>query len=251
MAEPLDIRSILSEAFKVVGHEWTIKGVVDAEQRLYTLSDDTKLISKVFELVTFPVVVDALRPHGVQVETEERQTVYPDLTIVLESPPPNKIAIDMKSTYRKGKDGNRASFTLGSYTAYMRPPFTKNIRYPYNEYLSHWIIGFVYTRVPQVRASVLTLEKLDDAVAPITDVELIIQEKWQIASDRPGSGNTANIGSVGRLDALRIGEGTFTQFGPRGVEVFEDYWRNYDRDAPRKYSNLTGYMAWRKENPNH
>lgn len=191
--------------------------------------------------------MEAFKPYGVLIETEDRQTVYPDLTIILDTPPPNKIAIDMKSTYRRG--AGRAGFTLGSYTAYMRHPFTKNITHPYHHYLSHWIIGFIYTRVPGVKAGVLTLDELDDVDPPINDVELIIQEKWQIASDKPGSGNTANIGSVVQLESLRNGTGTFTQFGARGREVFEDYWRNYDRFHPRKYSNIAGYLTWRKENP--
>ena len=244
----LDVRSILIDALQKSGHEWSIKGVIDARRRLYTLSNDTKLISKVFELVTFPIIMEALEPYHVISETEDRQTVYPDLTIVLNVPPPNKVAVDIKSTYRKGKGDDRASFTLGSYTAYMRPPFTKNIRYPYYEYLSHWIVGFIYTRVSGVRAGVLTIDDLDYITPPIADVEVIIQEKWRIASDKPGSGNTANIGSVGQVEALRNGTGVFTRFED-GRETFEDYWRSYDRFPPRKYSDVAQYLAWRTDNP--
>ena len=101
MVADLDIRSVLLAAFAKAGYEWRIKGVVDSEGRLYTLSNDTKLISKVFELVSFPVISEALRPYNVQIEAEKRQTVYPDLTVILNSEKPNKIAIDIKSTYRK------------------------------------------------------------------------------------------------------------------------------------------------------
>lgn len=247
MVTAIDIRSVLLTAFEKAGYEWKIRGVLDGEGKLYTLSDDTKLISKVFELVSFPVIFEALKPYNVRVETEERQTVYPDLTIILNQDNPNKIAIDIKSTYRKPND--RAGFTLGSYTAYMRPPFNKNISYPYNEYLAHWIVGFIYSRVPDVYPQVLTVKDLKAVVPPINDVELIIQEKWRIASDKPGSGNTTNIGSVGQISLLREGTGPFADIGQDGKQVFEDYWRNFDRNAPRKYSNLNQYIEWRKSNP--
>ncbi len=106
-----DLRSLLLEAFKAVGVEWHIKGVVDGKGQLYTLSDDTKLISKVFELVAFPVITQALEPLVQSWETEDRQTVYPDLTLIIPGALPNKIAVDIKSTYRKGLF---AGFTLGS-----------------------------------------------------------------------------------------------------------------------------------------
>jgi len=139
-----------------------------------------------------------------------------------------------------------AGFTLGSYTAYLRPPFTKNIRYSYNEYLEHWIVGFIYDRVPDVKPEIVDISSLDKIIAPIRNVEVIVWQKWQLASDRPGSGNTANICSVRSLDALRKGQGTFTKFGEKGEDIFEDYWRNFDWKQPRKYTNLNSYLAWRK-----
>lgn len=185
-----------------------------------------------------------MEPYIKNWETEERQTVYPDLTLLLSGPVPNKIAIDIKSTYRR--DSNTvAGFTLGSYTASLRPPYTKNIRYPYTEYLEHWIVGFVYSRVPGIKPEVTSLNHYDKVIAPIKDVEVIIHEKWQLASDRPGSGNTTNIGSIHDISALKEGKGTFTRFGAQGNEVFEDYWRNFDRAAPRKYSNIEEYLAWK------
>jgi len=244
MVKGFDIQGLLNEAFHSVGVEWYIKGIVDSRKRIYTLSDDTKLISKVFELISFPIITKAVEPYIQSWEPEERQTVYPDLTLILDGSPPNKIAIDVKSTYRKG---NTAGFTLGSYTAYIRPPFTKNIRYPYNDYIEHWIVGFVYDRVPDVKPEIVDISAIDKIIAPIENIEVIIWQKWQIASDRPGSGDTANIGSVRSLESLRKGQGIFTQFRDKGKDVFEDYWRNFDWHQPRKYTNLEGYLVWRNQ----
>jgi len=243
MANTVDVQGILNKAFASVGVEWYVKGVLDSKKKLYTISNDTKLISKIFELVSIPIITGAVEPYIKSWETEERQTVYPDLTLILSGSSPNKIAIDIKSTYRKG---SMSGFTLGSYTAYLRPPFTKNIRYSYNEYLEHWIVGFIYDRVPGVRPEIVDISSLDKIIAPIKNVEVIIWQKWQLASDRPGSGNTANMGSVRSLDALRKGQGTFTKFGERGEDIFENYWRNFDWKQPRKYTNLNSYLAWRK-----
>jgi hypothetical protein len=110
-AERFDLRHVLLDSFEKTGVEWHIKGVVNRKGNLYTLSNDTKLISKVFELVSFPIIIEAVKPFIKSWESEERQTVYPDLTLILHGELPNKIAIDIKSTYRK--PGNRAGFTLG------------------------------------------------------------------------------------------------------------------------------------------
>ncbi len=107
-------------------------------------------------------------------------------------------------------------------------------------------MGFIYDRVPNVKPEIVSIKSIDKVIAPIRNVEVIIWQKWQLASDRPGSGNTANIGSVRSLEDLRKGQGTFTRFGEKGKERFEDYWRNFDWKRPRKYSGLDGYLMWRK-----
>jgi len=245
MAKDFDLRSIIINAFKEIGVEWHIKGVVDDKGQLYTISNDTKLISKIFELVSYPIIIPAVEPYIERWEIEKRQNVYPDLTLILPGEIPNKIAIDIKSTFRRDED--RGGFTLGSYTAYIRPPYTKNISYPYTEYREHWIIGYIYSRVTDIeKPEVTKIEKLHEVKAAIDDVEVLVHEKWQLSSDKPGSGNTANIGSVNSLNDLKQGKGVFTKFGDKGKEVFEDYWRNFDWHAPRKYTDLDGYLSWKK-----
>lgn len=70
-----------------------------------------------------------------------RQNEYPEFTIVKESKPNRKIAIDVKSTYRKRtKKGGveKFSFTLGSFRSYLRDPEgKKSILFPCAEYSEH------------------------------------------------------------------------------------------------------------------
>ena len=82
-------------------------------------------------------------------------------------------------------------------------------------------------------------------------MEIILQEKYRIANFIPGSGNTANIGSITNLEKLRNGTGPFAKYGS---EVFEHYWRNYLRNEDaermgikRPYANLEEYLHGKKD----
>ena len=77
-----------------------------------------------------------------------------------------------------------------------------------------------------------------------------MQEKWKIAADRPGSGNTKNIGSVNKIEDLVNGNGTFVNLGEK---FFNDYWMYYlTTDMAKKaelpkpyYTNLTEYKQFK------
>lgn len=242
-----DIKTILEEEINRIGLGWDIKGVIDSQKRIYTINNDTKLISKVFELVTTPIILDIAEKNGLELIESDRQTVYPDFTFIM--PDKTKIALDIKSTYRRNGD-RVAGFTLGSYTAYLRNP-TKNIMFPYHEYKEHWILGFIYSRVENVKADIVPITKLDDIVPVIKDIEIIVQPKYKIASERPGSGNTANIGSVSEIKKLQNGEGPFAKYGEH---VFEDYWRNFmqrktarDGGKEQLFRNIEEFLKWKKK----
>lgn len=247
MNSKLDIKKILEEEIKKIGLGWDIKGVIDSKNRIYTINSDTKLISKVFELVTTPIILEIAEKYKIKVIQTDRQTVYPDLT--LELPTGEKIALDIKSTYRKSKD-KVAGFTLGSYTGYLRNP-TKNIMFPYHEYVGHWVLGFIYTREDDKDGEIVPLSKINEIVPVIKDIEIIVQEKYRLSADRPGSGNTANIGSSNDIETLRNGTGAFAKHGEK---VFEDYWRNFlqrkiarDMGKIQPYHNLGEYLVWKKK----
>lgn len=241
-----DLKTILDSEIGKIGLGWDIKGIIDSQKRIYTINDDTKLISKVFELIVTPLVLEMGKKYGVKIILSDRQTVYPDFTIIL--PDQTKYALDVKSTYRRNRN-QVAGFTLGSYTGYLRNP-TKNIMFPYPEYKQHWILGFIYTREENVNDNIVTLDKIESITPAIKNIEIIIQEKYKIASDRPGSGNTANIGSALDINVLKNGIGVFSKLGEK---KFEEYWRGFStkRDSTiagrqQPYRNITQYREWRK-----
>ena len=71
-----------------------------------------------------------------------------------------------------------------------------------------------------------SLEELEEIPAVIGDFIFFAQEKWKIASDKSGSGNTANIGSIQKIEDIINGNGVFAKAGEK---IFDDYWANFGR----------------------
>ena len=128
----------------------------------------------------------------------------------------------------------------------------KNITFPYNEYDQHYILGIIYTQQEDLidENRVYTIDDLGDILSVVKDFDFIVQEKYKIAKDRPGSGNTKNMGSCVKMNELQAGTGPFSVLG---VNVFDDYWMHYmtlemARSAKLKrppYSNLKEYLKYR------
>ena len=90
----------------------------------------------------------------------------------------------------------------------------------------------------------------------VRDFDFFVQEKWKIASDRPGSGNTKNIGSATTIDELKNGTGLFTKQS-NGEAVFNDYWMYYMTkdmakaiDSKPPYKNLQTYLEYKRGTAN-
>jgi len=71
---------------------------------------------------------------------------------------------------------------------------------------------------------VTRVENLRSIASVVKDFQFFVCEKWKLASDRQGSGNTANIGSITWIEDILIGNGMFAKLGE---EWFDEYWMNY------------------------
>lgn len=169
--------------------------------------------------------------------------------------------MDLKTTYRDpDHPGHVNGFTLGSHGAYFRDrSSTKNIQFPYADYAGHFCLGVIYSRadlknlnetetisvqdlqdrrnanrVGQQR--VTTVASLRSITSIIKDFEFFVCEKWQLASDRQGSGNTANIGSITSIEDILNANGVFAKLGE---EWFDEYWMNYGRTTMMKKGQAT------------
>jgi hypothetical protein len=211
---------------------WTVKGFIDVSKNIYTISIDTKVISKIVELMIFPALVSFANDNNFIMEFSKEQNHYPDVTFITKDK--EKIALDLKSTYRT-KDAEVSGFTLGAFTGYFRDrESNKNITYPYQSYSRHYILGVIYSKsIKKIdERKMYQLINLSTIQSVIKDFDFIVQEKYKIASDHPGSGNTKNIGSCYKIKYLKEGNGIFAKLG---VKIFDDYWGNYmDKRNGRK-----------------
>lgn len=230
--------------------DWSVKGFIDIAKNIYTISVDTKVISKILELMLFPIIQRFARENGYKMILCEQQNHYPDITFIDSNG--NKIALDLKSTYRI--DNNRVSgFTLGAFTGYFRfRDSNKNITFPYNQYTKHYVSGIIYTKQEEKidERRIYTIDDLEDILSVIKVFQFLLHEKWRLASDRPGSGNTKNIGSSTKIEELINGTGIFYKYG---IEIFDDYWMNYLTNemaeraglAKPPYRNFKEYLKYR------
>lgn len=230
--------------------EWIIKGFIDIYRRIFTISVDTKITSKVLELLLFPLLTEFAKNNDLIIELSPHQNFYPDLTFIHDESG-SKFAVDIKTTYRT--DGAHVNgMTLGAFTGYFRKRDSeKNTRYPYGQYTGHFVLGVIYSKCVDVidERKVFTLDDLKKIPSVINDFQFFAQPKYRVASSRPGSGNTKNIGAITGIDQLIGGHGPFEKLGE---DVYDDYWMYYlTRDMAltagigRPYTNLKEYLAYK------
>jgi len=234
--------------------EWTIRGFIDIFKNIYTISSDTKIVSKILELHLFPHFLSFAEKIGYDIELAQCQNWYPDLTFVKKDDHSVKFAVDLKTTYRDEEyDGFCNGFTLGSHGEYFtNRTSSKNIQYPYNEYGGHFCLGIIYSRSAVDKLEETKTYRVDEVEkipAVIRNFTFFAEEKWKIASDKGGSGNTANIGSIQKIDDILSGNGVFAK---AGEEYFDDYWTNFGKieisngkGGRKKMSSFSEYLNYR------
>lgn len=253
--------------------EWTIKGFIDVYKNIYTISSDTKIVSKILEIHLFPALLKFAEDSGYKIVLAEHQNWYPDLTFVKKMNEKIKFALDLKTTFRRKKGA--AGFTLGSHGAYFKErDKSKNIQFPYNQYTGHFCLGVIYTRIdfdeladtevfqvneleeeyanPPIdligERKVTEVKNLKSITSVIKDFDFFAVPKWKIASDARGSGNTANIGSIKSIKDLKAGKGVFSELGE---EWFDEYWINYGEATiikdgkPVKITNIWDFLEFK------
>ena len=241
----------LGQSISCPNGDWIVKGFIDIAKNIYTISVDTKVVSKIVELLLFPNLCAFAKKFNYKIILSKEQNFYPDLTFVDKEG--NKFAVDIKTTYRKDEQ-SVSGMTLGAFTGYFRDrSSSKNTTFPYNDYIGHFVLGVIYSRKEQIidERKIYQMKDLKNIPSVIADFQFFIQEKYKIAIDRPGSGNTKNIGSVNKIDDLVNGKGPFSTMGEN---IFDDYWRNYLTKEMAKaaelekpyYTNLQQYKSFKK-----
>lgn len=299
----------LKKALTVEGTtDWSVKGFIDTYRNIYSITTDTKVISKVIEIMIFPYLLRFAKENNLKIRLPPHQNYYPDVTFI--DSEGNKYAIDLKTTYRITDDSVNG-MTLGAFTGYFRNRSSyKNALFPYEVYKKHYVLGVIYSRsdidsitklliekgfkltsskrkllitymnnadddnwnllasgysenISEYRSQIdsylvdelesYTLDNFEGIVSVARRFEFFFQEKWKLAVDRPGSGNTKNIGSETLIKRLMNGEGLFfREYGDKGEVEFDKYWMQYQtkdmarilgQDEPI-YKNLQTFKLW-------
>ncbi|MCD9186840.1 MAG: EcoRV family type II restriction endonuclease [Pyrinomonadaceae bacterium] len=231
--------------------DWIVKGFIDIYKNIYTISIDTKVVSKVIELLLIPAFESFAKRNDLTLELPPQQNFYPDLTFI-SNKSGEKFAVDIKSTFKDA--GNKIkSMTLGAFTGYFRNRESmKNTLYPYGSYSAHLVLGVIYSQNESVQneKTIYSLDEIENIESVIKDFRFFVQPKYKIASASPGSGNTKNIGAVNNLEKLINGEGIFAELGE---EIYDDYWMYFltkdmakTLDIPRPYTNLKTYLEYKQ-----
>lgn len=230
-------------------NDWIVKGFIDVNKNVYTITNDTKVVSKIIEIILIPHLDAFAKRNGMTLELPSAQNYYPDLTF--KDTEGNLFAVDFKSSYY-GDDRKVNGLTLGSYWGYFRNrDVKKSTDYPYNEYKCHLVIGMLYKQsvTDKNEKNIYTIDELNVIKSVIEQFIFFVQPKWKIASDKTGSGNTRNMGGIDDIDDLVTGNGTFSELGE---EVFDDYWMNFFNAADAKkagigkprYNNIDTYKKY-------
>lgn len=225
--------------------EWELLGLINKDKEVFTFGNDSKIIGRLFEIMLYDTLFKTAEELNYELKESETQTVYPDFYFLKENG--KKIAIDIKTTYRRSKVA-KYGFTGGSFTSFMRNG-TKNIVGNYEDYEGHYILGIVYSREPKPTIGKTDISNLNKIVPCYNNIEVFIQEKYKICGDKKGSGNTDNIGTIkaNNIEPFVYGAGPFSFLGK---DVFHDYWINHPRytdDDKKKeslYTDLPSYISW-------
>ena len=228
--------------------DWIVKGFIDINKNVYTITNDTKVVSKIIEILLIPKLENFAKRNGLELELPSKQNFYPDLTF--KDKEGHLFAVDFKTSYYEGDSVN--GLTLGSYWGYFRERDSiKNMDHPYNAYESHTVLGILYKQsvVGTDEKTTYGIDELNAIHSVIEKFIFFVQPKWRIANAIPGSGNTRNIGGITNIQKLVNGEGPFSELGE---EVFDDYWMGYFNKVDARnagigtphYSNLETYKEY-------
>jgi len=116
----------LQEHISTEDGQWTIKGFIDVFQNVYTISSDTKIVSKILEIHLFPKIMEFAKKYNYKIVLAEHQNYYPDISFVKSDNEEIRFAVDFKTTYRNPEKPYLCNgFTLGSHGKYFEPKSCK------------------------------------------------------------------------------------------------------------------------------
>ena len=69
------------EFLETTNNEWIVKGFIDIDKNVYTITNDTKVVSKIIEILLIPKLDRFARNHGMELELPSKPVSYTHLTL--------------------------------------------------------------------------------------------------------------------------------------------------------------------------
>lgn len=83
----------LEEYVSTENGNWSVKGFIDVYKNIYTISSDTKIVSKIIEIHIFPQILQFADENEYNIILTE-QNYYPDLTFIHKKNQGVRVAVD-------------------------------------------------------------------------------------------------------------------------------------------------------------
>ncbi len=181
------------------GYEFDVKGLILIDGSIEPLPREASVVGKVLEnSIKHYLRRRLLNMNDLVCIPASSDRTYPDFTFNGSLVHPNRFAVDLKCA-RRDHHGEKTSYsiTIGTYDAeYYHYPTEKvaNIEMPYASYTAH--------------LSVIALYDYVDTTA--RNIELLVVEKWRVATKKRSSGTRCYIAAVSDIGALRKEKGDFS-----------------------------------------
>lgn len=202
----------------VKGYEFNVVGLYLRNGDVRPLPREASVVGKVLEISLNEYLSRRLlQVNDLKWIPASSDRVYPDITFEGPLIFPSRFALDVKCARRaKGGSKTESAITIGTYDAeYFRYPGEKvgNIMAPYSSYTAHLALIALYTYVE----------------ATARDVELLVVEKWRVATKKRSSGTRCYIAASQSIAGLKAEKGDFAT-----EAEFNSYWRAKAIDASKE-----------------
>jgi hypothetical protein len=192
------------------GYEFDVEGLYLKSGAVRPLPKEAAVVGKVLEVSIHEYLSRRLLAVSrLKVIPASSDRVYPDLTFDGPLIYPHRFALDVKCARRAESGvGTTSAITIGTFDAeYFHNPDHKagNIMMPYSSYTAHLALIALY----------------DYENATARNIELLVVEKWRVATRKRSSGTRCYIAAAKSIDALRREQGDFNT-----EEAFNAFWRS-------------------------
>ena len=208
-AEPVESFKGLLRAL-LRGYEFDVEGLYMRDGSVRPLPSEASVVGKVLE-----VSINEYLSRRLLLTRELRwipassDRVYPDITFNGPLISPHRFALDVKCARRHASGTKtKSAISIATFDAeYFRYPGDKvgNIMMPYSSYSAHLLLLALYSY----------------AEATARNVELLVVEKWRVATKKRSSGTRCYVAANRSIAALREESGDFSSEGE-----FNQYWRH-------------------------